>query len=79
MWPFIGEFVKNLLKNKIEANVEQMSDYCKGFRFEKIDLGSVVGLIKIIFNHLFHHFKFFFSHYVLAVLNVMMKILLVMK
>lgn len=43
MWPFIGEFVKNLLKNKIETNIEQMSDYCKGFRFEKIDLGSVVS------------------------------------
>ncbi|KAH9420785.1 Extended synaptotagmin-3 [Dermatophagoides pteronyssinus] len=42
MWPFLGEYVKNLLKNKIEQNIDQvMPDYCKGFRFEKIDLGCV--------------------------------------
>ncbi|KAI7695247.1 hypothetical protein SSS_07770 [Sarcoptes scabiei] len=42
MWPFLGEYVKTLLKNKVESNIDQvMPDYCKGFRFEKIDLGSV--------------------------------------
>lgn len=42
MWPFLGEYVKNLLKNKVEQNIDDvMPDYCKGFRFEKIDLGTV--------------------------------------
>ena len=43
MWPFLGEYIKNLLKTQIEQNIEDiMPDYCKGFRFEKIDLGNTV-------------------------------------
>ena len=26
MWPFLGEYVKNLLKNKVEQNIDQLSE-----------------------------------------------------
>ena len=43
LWPFIGEYMKNMLKTQVEKNIDDiMPDYCKGFRFEKIDLGTVV-------------------------------------
>ena len=44
MWPFLVEFMTNLLKTQIAQNIDDiMPDYCKGFRFEKIELGNVVS------------------------------------
>lgn len=44
MWPYIGEFVKNLLKTSVESVINtNLPDKLKPFRFEKIDLGNVVS------------------------------------
>lgn len=43
MWPYIGDFVKNLLKTSVEAAVSaNLPDKLKPFHFEKIDLGDIV-------------------------------------
>lgn len=43
MWPFLAEFMGNLLKTQVEQNIDDiMPQYCKGFRFEKIDFGNAV-------------------------------------
>lgn len=46
MWPFVAEFLTGVLKSQIEQNIDDiMPDYCKGFRFEKIDFGNVVIMV----------------------------------
>jgi Ca2+-dependent lipid-binding protein len=43
MWPFIDEYVKVLIKQSIEPNItSSLPDYLKSFRFEKVNLGTVV-------------------------------------
>ncbi|RWS22901.1 hypothetical protein B4U80_09644, partial [Leptotrombidium deliense] len=42
LWPFIDEFVRNLMKETIEPSVvSSLPDYLKSFRFEKVDLGTI--------------------------------------
>ena len=42
MWPFISEFMTEVLKNQVQHNIDDiMPDYCKGFRFDKVDFGSI--------------------------------------
>lgn len=44
MWPFLSEYISNLLKGQIEQNInEMMPDYLKGLRFDQIDFGSMVS------------------------------------
>lgn len=46
MWPFVAQYLADFLKTHAEQNIDDiMPDYCKGFRFEKIDFGSVVPRI----------------------------------
>lgn len=51
MWPYIGDFVKNLLKTSVEAAVNaNLPDKLKPFHFEKIDLGDIpprIGGVKV--------------------------------
>jgi hypothetical protein len=43
MWPFIDEYVKKLIKQSIEPNItSSLPDCLKSFRFEKVNLGTVV-------------------------------------
>ena len=49
MWPYIGEYVQDLLKNTVEPQVQQsMPKSLQPFRFERIDLGDIVS------NNIFH-------------------------
>lgn len=44
MWPYIGDFVKNLLKTSVESTINtNLPEKLKPFRFEKIDLGNIVS------------------------------------
>lgn len=46
LWPFVAQYLADFLKANAEQNIDDiMPDYCKGFRFEKIDFGSVVPRI----------------------------------
>lgn len=50
MWPYIGDFVKNLLKTSVEAAVNaNLPDKMKPFHFEKIDLGDIVSCSVLCF------------------------------
>ena len=55
MWPYIGEYVKKLLKETVEPIVhDALPGQLKPFKFEHIDLGDTVShlLFKIICQHL---------------------------
>ena len=43
MWPYIGEYAKDLLKNSVEPAVQNsLPNSLKPFKFERIDLGDIV-------------------------------------
>ena len=45
MWPYIGEYVKGLLKTTVEQQVSNaLPASLQPFRFEKIDLGDAVSI-----------------------------------
>ena len=59
MWPYVGDYVKNLLKTQFEASLAAtMSGYkLYNFKFEKIYLGDIVSrscdtLLQTILLHL---------------------------
>ena len=60
MWPFIGEYAKDLMFNTIEPLIQQSLDAykIKSFKFEKIDMGDlvlgIVNILNIDFLFLFH-------------------------
>ena len=47
MWPYVGDYVKNLLKTQWEASLAAtMSGYkLYNFKFEKIYLGDIVSIL----------------------------------
>lgn len=51
LWPFVGHYVKNLLKNTVEPSIrESLPLYLRSFVFEKIILGDIpprIGGIKV--------------------------------
>ncbi|XP_013788648.1 extended synaptotagmin-3-like, partial [Limulus polyphemus] len=51
MWPYIGHYVEDLLRTKVEPSVrESLPSYLRSFRFEKIVLGDMpprVGGVKV--------------------------------
>lgn len=51
MWPYIGDFVKNLLTTSVESTINtKLPEKLKPFRFEKIDLGDIpprIGGVKV--------------------------------
>lgn len=43
MWPFIDQYVKGVIKQSVEPSIAaSLPDYLKSFRFEKVDLGTMV-------------------------------------
>ena len=51
MWPYVGDYVKNLLKTQFEASLAAtMSGYkLYNFKFEKIYLGDIVSKWRLLF------------------------------
>ncbi|XP_076336655.1 extended synaptotagmin-2-like isoform X2 [Tachypleus tridentatus] len=51
MWPYIGHYVEDLLRTKVEPSVrESLPSYLRSFRFEKIVLGDMpprIGGVKV--------------------------------
>lgn len=46
MWPYIGDYLEDYLKHNVQPMVDNsMPNSLKPFRFEKIDLGDIVGLM----------------------------------
>ena len=45
MWPFIGEYVSNLLKTSVEKSIR---DHLKSFLFENIDIGDCVRSFSVL-------------------------------
>ena len=44
MWPFVGDYVRQILLTSVEPKVrESMPDSFKSFKFERIDLGDIVS------------------------------------
>ena len=44
MWPYIGKFVKNMLKTTVEPRItELLPSIISPFEFQTIDVGSVVS------------------------------------
>ena len=63
MWPYIGEYVKDLLITRVEPSVQQsLPNSLKPFKFEKIDLGDLVSQnvkpITNITHELFNKYRF---------------------
>ena len=49
MWPYIGDYVKKVLKDTVQPIVDNsLPGSLKPFKFEQIDLGDVVTLYCII-------------------------------
>ncbi len=45
MWPYIGEYAKDLLKTSVEPAVQNsLPNSLKPFKFERIDLGDIVSI-----------------------------------
>ncbi len=52
MWPYIGEYAKDLLKNSVEPAVQNsLPNSLKPFKFERIDLGDIVRFFLFICYH----------------------------
>lgn len=55
LWPFIGEYVQDLIKNTIEPSIgNSLPKSLKPFRFEKVDIGDTpprIGGIKVYTDH----------------------------
>ncbi|CAD5122689.1 DgyrCDS11099 [Dimorphilus gyrociliatus] len=55
MWPFIGEYVQDLIKNTIEPSISNsLPKSLKPFRFERVDVGDTpprIGGIKVYTDH----------------------------
>jgi len=46
MWPYIGKFVKTLLKTTIEPHINQnLPSVMMPFQFQTVDVGSIVSYI----------------------------------
>ena len=45
MWPFVGEYMKKVLKTSVEPSVQNsLPKSLTPFRFDKIDLGDIVSM-----------------------------------
>lgn len=52
LWPFLDEYVKTLVKDSIEPSITScLPDYLKSFRFEKVNLGSIVSPEEVTLPH----------------------------
>ena len=53
MWPYIGQYAKDLLKNSVEPAVQNsLPNTLKPFKFERIDLGDIVSkLLQYTYNY----------------------------
>ena len=43
IWPFIGDYVKELLQTTVQDKIQQSHSSVAGFRFTQIDLGDIVS------------------------------------
>ena len=43
MWPFIGDYVRDLLMTQIQKTVQESASVMGSFKFVKIDLGDIVS------------------------------------
>jgi len=43
IWPFIGDYVRNLLIETIQPKIQQSHSSVSGFKFTHIDLGDIVS------------------------------------
>ena len=44
MWPFIGDYVRDLLMTQIQKTVQESASVMGSFKFVKIDLGDIVSI-----------------------------------
>ena len=49
MWPFIGDYVRDLLMTQIQKTVQESASVMGSFKFVKIDLGDIVSAVKCYF------------------------------
>lgn len=44
MWPYIGDYVESILRDKVEGSVRaSLPSSLQSFKFSKIDLGDIVS------------------------------------
>lgn len=56
MWPYIGEYVKEVLKVSVEPSIQNnLPSNLKSFKFESIDMGDIVSF-QILYEFLIEFF-----------------------
>lgn len=48
MWPYIGDYVQELLMTSVQKTVQDSASVMGSFKFVHIDLGDIVCIVKFL-------------------------------